>query len=237
VTELERALLDLAAHVEFPPAPALRVPAAPPARRWPVRRFVLALALLAAAAAAVFALSPGARGAILDWLGIEGVRIERVPELPDLPLRTDRPFGRPASLAEARRTVSYDVRVPRLRGLDAPQVFVDDFVPGGLVTLVYGDRRHPRLLLSQWPGTTVPYFSKLISYSVRARRVGVDGGRGLWLTGPPHLVAYRTRDGSLGTTEVYLAGDVLLWSRAGMSYRLELDAGLEAALRVAGALE
>jgi len=85
MTELEQALTALAAEIEWPETPAfeLRLGPAPAGVRRPWRRRALVLALAAAALAIgiAFAVSP-ARSAILRFLHLRGVTIERVSTLP-----------------------------------------------------------------------------------------------------------------------------------------------------------
>lgn len=241
MSTLEHALTDLAAHVEFPPTPDFTgaIQARPPARRRFWRRpLVVALAVLVVAAGAVFAASSEARNTLLDWFGISGVLIERVPQLDVVPRRTVIPFGRPTTLSVARELADFPVRLPHLEGLGPPnRVFLDSNVPGSLVTLLYGRPWDPRLVLSEWRANTEVYFYKLISYSTEAKRVRVNGGPGLWVSGAQHSIFYRSRDGSTGSTPVYLAGNVLVWMEGPISHRLEADLSLPEALTIARSLE
>src|SRR5215218_10973383 len=104
---LEARLADLATHLDLPPAPdvAGRVrarleagKAAPRARR--LRR-ALAVPLAAVVVAlAGLAVSPPARSTVLRWLGLEGVKIERLPQAPKSPTAS-RPrsgLGEPTTL-------------------------------------------------------------------------------------------------------------------------------------------
>jgi hypothetical protein len=165
--DLERALADLAASLEFPPTPdlAAAVPArleevptpaparAPRRRRWPAGRGALsgwrrlAVAGLAAVllAAAVLVASPGTREAVARRLGLRGVGVELGGPPP--PTVTTRPgqrldlgLGERVTLAEARRRVGFPVLVPA--GFREPAaVYVDRATPpGGRVDLVYRAR-------------------------------------------------------------------------------------------------
>lgn len=241
MSSIERALGDLAAYVEFPQTPdfaaALDLSPVHPARAWR-RRLAIAFAVLLVAAGAVLAASSQARSTVLDWFGIGGVRIERVPELPEVPRRTTTPFGRPTTLESAREQVAFRIRVPQLEGLGPPdRVFIDDTATGGLVTFVYGRPWNARLVISQWRADTAVHFHKLISYATEARRVRVNGGRGIWISGAPHLIFYASEDGYLGRTPVYLTGSVLVWMEGRMSHRLEADVSLADALKLAESLE
>ena len=104
MSELETRLAEL--RVEWPPEPDVagrvraRLESAPqPRRRWRQAWAVaLAILVLGAGVAAV----PPARSAVLRWLGIEGVRIERVPVSPTpAPSAGARPRRTPAGYADA----------------------------------------------------------------------------------------------------------------------------------------
>jgi hypothetical protein len=165
--DLEGALADLAAAVEFPPTPDLaaavtarldRAPAAAPAapvaraRRWlgglaGWRRLAAAGLAVVLLAAAVLVASPGTREAVARRLGLRGVGVEiggpPPPTVTTIPGgRLDLGLGDRVSLAEARRRVDFPVLVPGAAGFQRPDaVFVDETVPsGGRVDLVYRAR-------------------------------------------------------------------------------------------------
>jgi hypothetical protein len=167
--DLEQALADLAASLEFPPTPDLaaavtarldeapaRRPAAPARRRGrlagPIGQPVwrrLAVAGLAAVllAVAVLVASPGTREAVARRLGLRGVGVQLGGPPP--PTVTTRPgerldlgLGERVTLEEARRRVGFPVLVPGAAGLQQPAaVYVNEAVPaGGRVDLVYRAR-------------------------------------------------------------------------------------------------
>ncbi len=94
MTELERQLRELGAEVAYPSTPdiAAAVMARVGAGRQPLlasrRVLALGLAIATVAIGAVMAV-PQARTAILDWLGVGGVEIRLVDELPEI-LRAQR---------------------------------------------------------------------------------------------------------------------------------------------------
>jgi hypothetical protein len=148
--DLEEALADLAASLEFPPTPDLagavaarldqapaRRPAAPARRRGRVAGLAgligrsgwrrLAVAGLAAVllAAAVLVASPGTREAVARRLGLRGVGVELGGPPP--PTVTTRPgerldlgLGERVTLEEARRRVGFPVLVPGADGFRQP---------------------------------------------------------------------------------------------------------------------
>jgi hypothetical protein len=165
--DLERALADLAAALEFPPTPDLaaavtarlgEAPAAAPpgpaarARRWLAglagwRRLAAAGLAVLLLAAAVLVASPGTREAVARRLGLRGIGVELGGPPP--PTVTTTPGGRlelglgdRVTLEEARRRVDWPVLVPAAAGLGPPDaVYVDEVVPsGGRVDLVYRAR-------------------------------------------------------------------------------------------------
>jgi hypothetical protein len=176
--DLERALSDLGAALEFPPTPDLAaavttrlgeapatapVPAAPRPRGWLAgllrlsgwRRLAVAGTVAIVLAAAVLVASPGTREAVARRLGLRGVEV-RIGEPPP-PTATTRPsdrlelgLGEQVTLEEARRRVSFPPLVPGVGALQRPSaVFVDRAVPeGGRVDLVY--RARPGLPASQF---------------------------------------------------------------------------------------
>jgi hypothetical protein len=163
--DLDRALTDLAASLEFPPtpdlaaavsarldeAPATRPRPRPRPRRWswPAGWRRLAVAGLAAVllAAAVLVASPGTREAVARRLGLRGIGVELggppPPTVTTTPgARLDLGLGERVSLEEARRRVGFPVLVPGAGGLERPDaVFVSEADPaGGRVDLVWGAR-------------------------------------------------------------------------------------------------
>jgi hypothetical protein len=167
--DLERALADLAAALEFPPTPDLAAAVtarlgeasaaapAPPspaarARRWLAglagwRRLAAAGLAVVLLAAAVLVASPGTREAVARRLGLRGIGVELGGPPP--PTVTTTPGGRlelglgdRVTLEEARRRVDWPVLVPAAAGLGQPDaVYVNEAVPsGGRVDLVYRAR-------------------------------------------------------------------------------------------------
>jgi hypothetical protein len=163
--DLDRALTDLAASLEFPPTPDLaaavsarleRAPARPApaarARRWlgglgGWRRLAVAGLAVVLLAAAVLVASPGTREAVARRLGLRGVGVELggppPPTVTTTPGgRLDLGLGERVTLEEARRRVGFPLLIPGAGGLERPDaVFVSEAVPaGGRVDLVWGVR-------------------------------------------------------------------------------------------------
>jgi hypothetical protein len=163
-TEIEWALADLAASLEFPPTPDLaaavsarleRAPAPAPARPrrwWPAglagwRRLAVAGLAAVLLAAAVLVASPGTREAVARRLGLRGIGVRIGGPPPPTATtspgnRLDLGLGPRVALEEARRQVDWPVLVPAAAGFQRPEaVFVSRTMPaGGRVDLVYRAR-------------------------------------------------------------------------------------------------
>jgi hypothetical protein len=215
--DLERTLHELAAATEFPPTPDLArrvvAHAAPsPARPWR-RAAAVALAAVVAAVAVAFAV-PAARSAILRWLGIGSVQVERVPALPRIRLPRAADLGARTSLAGAERAAGFRLAtLPR----EPDAVYVARIPRGRDVTLVYG-----HVLLEELRGRDAVFAArKLLGPRTRVEDVDVDGAPGIWITGAPHHFGYLDRDGRFEAGRVRLAGDTLLWQRGPVVLRVE----------------
>lgn len=239
--DLERRLRELGPAIAFPPTPSLAQTLELPfeqARRRPPRRalraFAIACVLLVLATGTAFAV-PASRNAILEWLGLRGVTVERVVSLPSVPAVADLALGNPVSLEGARRLVDFDVVVPEALG-DPDEAYVEETAPGGRVSLVYrGPDGAPVALLTEFRGNLAPdLIGKLVGGGTRAETVAVTGGApGIFLSGGPHVVFYRDASGEIRNETLRLAGNTLLWERGELLLRLESALPLEEALRVA----
>jgi hypothetical protein len=233
MSSLEQRLVALGAALESPPAPDL-VPGvvarleprrarrlAPPPRR----TLALAFAVLLLAAGAAMAVTPS-RHAILDFFGLRGATVERVPRLP--PARS-RPLllGRPIPIARARDAAGFRALIPP--GVSA--AYLGSTPPGGRITLRVGRR-----LLVEFVGPRNPYLEKQIGPNTRMRRVRVNGGRGVYLSGAPHQVMIVDRNGAFVEDQLHVAGNVLLWQQGRLILRIEGVRSLREALALARSL-
>jgi hypothetical protein len=236
--ELETRLRALAGELAFPDTPALADVVAlrlaeptPQRRRWALR-LAVALAVLVAAIGATLALSPGARSAFLEWLGIRSAVVVRVEELPPVTPADSLEFlGEQVSLEEARRRAGFEPL--QLEGAGPPDaVYVKE---PGMISFVYGRDLDVRLILSQVNGAIDRgfVFKKVGAGGTLVEELTVDGGRGLLLTGEPHGFAYVAPDGSFHDERLYLARDVLLWERGPLTLRLEGELTRDEALALA----
>jgi hypothetical protein len=213
--ELEQRLRDLAGALSFPETPDVAAAVEArlsregrgPARRPRRRALVLAVALLVAALGAVLAL-PAVYGE-LD-LG------ELVP------------------LAEAQAALPFRIALPAEEEVGrVEQVFLDRRFGSGAVSIAWPGAEAP-LVLTEFRGETLPYVQKLAGPTTEVVPVSVDGAPGVWLEGGPHVVLFRDPSGAVLERRSRLSGNVLLWERGGVTYRLEGEVPLERALEIAG---
>jgi hypothetical protein len=208
-----------ALEVEWPETPDVaprvraRLEARPRRRRWP--RLAIPLAVVALVAAV-----PPARSTVLDWLGIGGETIQRVPQQPTpAPGSTPPDFGR-------RIPLPSDAPVPAALG--RPDAVYEE---NEIVTLDY---REPRAVLSYFPGRTNREFvRKFAGPDTTIDRVTVNGEPGFWVAGALHGVIYESPSGSVVEAPSRLAGNTLVWRRGDRTLRLEADISKERALEIA----
>jgi hypothetical protein len=223
--ELDTALKELGRSVEFPPTPdfASVVRGQLGERRSWRRPVAIALAVVVVALGA--ALVPAARSALLDWLGLSGVRITRVEQLPPTPVIGNLDLGGRVTLAEARRRTPW-LLVPA----NAPDsVYVSTSIPGGKVSFLWGTATSVRLLLTEFRGRA--YIEKLLEPQAKVETVEV-GDRGAWLE-EPHVLAFVDEDGQFREDTARLAGKTLIWQEGDVTLRLEGDLSKEEAIRIA----
>jgi len=210
-----------ALEVEWPETPdvAPRVRARLEARPRGRRRLRVVLAALLILLGGVAAVEP-ARSTVLDWLGIGGETIERVPEQP-----TPAPSSTPPEFGN-RIPLPPDAPVPAALG--RPDAVYEE---NEIVTLDY---RRPRAVLSYFPGRTNQQFvRKFAGPDTTIDRVTVDGEPGFWVAGALHGVIYENERGTIVEAPARLAGRTLVWRRGDRTLRLEADISKERALEIA----
>ena len=220
---IERDLHELAAHVELPPerdiAPAVRARLV--ARRPRPGRLAVVIALVLLALAVALAVPP-ARSEIRRWLGLGAARVEFVDRLPDVRTRRPLDLGPKTSLADAQERVPYKVLTSSLLG--APR---EVHLLGDQVGFVYGKHK---LLVLQSRGT---YFQKGIGPGTSVEHLRLNGREALWISGGKHYFAYVEGNNQARPAPLYLVGRALIWTRGGLTLRLEGKLSRAEALRVA----
>ena len=168
---------------------------------------------------------------MLEWLGIKGVKVTRVDELPKVSLLSDRGLGDAVTLAEARRRAPGLVE-PHLKSLGAPdEVYFSAEVPGGQITFLWGTKSEARLLMTQSPGEA--FAEKMLGPRTEAEGADVDGRPGVWFSGDVHYFVYRDRRGEVREETARLARNTLLWEYGDLTVRLEGELSKSTALEIA----
>ncbi|HKD34040.1 MAG TPA: hypothetical protein VKB73_11365 [Gaiellaceae bacterium] len=234
MTSLEIRLRALGHELDLPPDPpdlATRVLAELQGRRpFPWRRAaVLALAVLAIAVAAAFAV-PQARTAILRFFHLGGANVIRVDTLPPARERSlTHGFGKPLPQAGAERLLGFRMALPPVHGHPPARVYV---IGNSIGTVAL--RRHGRpVLLSEFKSFGAQSLKKLMTAATTVEPVTVNGGAGLWIKGAPHTLTYFDRSFGFQERPVLIRGNVLLWVRGPLTLRLEGDLDRAAAIELA----
>jgi hypothetical protein len=263
MAELEKRLAELGGRLELPAAPGLaaRVSAelragerVEPARRLGKRpdpsrpaaprlrlALLVALAMLLLAAGAVAAV-PSARHAVLEFLGLRGETIERVPRLPEnVRAKPNWKLGRPTTLAAARHGLTFEPVLPR--GLAGPNgVFLDSEILGGALNLTYPPQPGlPRsrltgvgLLIDELNGQAAPgFYGKMVPRDARIERFRFEGHFAVWVEGL-HAFFYKpSADYTFHIGHSRLAANALLIQRGNILVRLEANFDKPSAIRIA----
>jgi hypothetical protein len=210
VTDLEAALREL--DVDWPATPDLttavmtRIAAEPARRRWRLpaargwrARLAYLCAALVVAGGGTLAASPGARSAVLEWLGLKSVKIERTE--PRIGAKLD--LGPAIELPPGTRTP---------KALGKPEAY-DTRLPDGtrIVSLVYDGP----ILVQVFKARVTPFIEKTVGMGADVERVK----DGYWITGA-HGFAYESANGG-AFEEQRLSDKVLLIERDGQLIRVE----------------
>jgi hypothetical protein len=181
------------------PAVLARIEAKPRSRRR--LALVVALAILVPAGGAL------AFPQVRRWLGLEHVRIQRVPgPAPRAPVPVPPEFGQRVTLAEAARRAGFRPVVPA--GLGTPRAVRER---GGVVALLYGRVR----LFELRGGLDRQVLEKTLNSGSRVRRVP----HGVFIRGR-HFYAYLDEHGRATGTQTS-AARTLVVERRGLVLRLE----------------
>jgi hypothetical protein len=173
---------------------------------------------------------PQARTAVLRFLRIGEVTVERVETLPraqERPLTAG--LGRPLQVDVAARRAGFRMLLPPLD--DPPErVYYRD---GLQAVLLEG----PVLLLEVRGRNQFDLAKKIAGQGTRLDEVSVDGAFGLWIEGAPHVVMFEDHSGRFRELRTRLAGNVLVWTRGTVTLRLEGELTKQEALELARSIE
>jgi len=153
-------------------------------------------------------------------------------------------LGEPTTLEGVRQMVPFRVLQPGALGRP-DELYLDPATAGGQVAFVYRPRSglpataDPQIgaLFTEFQAGLEPGFvAKGLGPDTRLEMLTVNGGRGVWIEGRPHLFYYRDRDGEIRDESVRLAGNVLLWEQEGLTLRLEANVPKDEAVRLASSV-
>lgn len=206
----------------------------------PSRRRTIALV------AAAMLLLGGAALAAKLVIDLGAVTIDVVPSRPTAPpttMETGRAFGRPTTLAAAESAAGFAASIPTALG--APDhVWVGTSADLGPPTTRIVLAWDPRLDLPAIDG--LPWGAVLMELRGDAALIGktvfadagsldvvhVHGDVAYWITGE-HTLTIAT---PLGTRDLKITGNVLVWQRGGLTYRMETTASRDRAIAIAETL-
>jgi hypothetical protein len=238
---VESLLADLADHIEWPePAASLFELTPRLARPRPVTprqlRWIPVTAALVVLVALLLVLSPQAREAVADLLGVAGIEIESRPELEET-VGAGLGLGLQMSLEEAVETVGFPVSIPdELGEPDGVYLFEGriNMVWQGGETLPAAGESDVGLLYSQFrfDGVGDRLVKGLGPESV-VIPTEVAGWSGFWIEGATHVISIEDASGRRVEETLRLAGNVLMWETDEVTHRLETMLGLDEALGIA----
>ena len=248
MAELETSLVELSGQLELPATPPLvarvgaelrdgvernRPYAAESLHARPIPRLRLALLVVLAAlllAAGAVAAVPSARHAVLEFFGLRGETIERVPKLPEnVRAKPGWKLGKPTTLAAARHGLTFEPLLPS--GIAGPNgVFLDSEILGGALNLTYPPQpglppsrlTGVGLLVNELNGQAAPgFYGKMVPPGARIERFRLDGQFAVWVEGL-HAFFYKpSADYTFHTDRSRLAADALLVQHGAVMVRLE----------------
>ncbi len=158
------------------------------------------------------------------------------------PLGGSLALGDAVSFADAQRLAGFAVVLPTDPDLGPPDA---SYLNGQRVGLIWATR--PGLPGTESPGVGLVisefrgavderYFEKILGPDTTLTRVTVGGSPGYWISGAPHFFFYIDPNGQAVNDDHPTVGDVLLWTKGDVTYRLETSLGMAAAIRLAESL-
>ena len=255
-SEFEKTMRAIGRAIDYPPQPDIagavrrRITTSPrrptfAARVLSTLRRPVAAGLAAALALTIFVVVwEPAREAVAGWLGLDDVRIT-YEKPPPRPVGAHLDLGDRVSLTEGERRVSFHVLVPGALG--APdEVYFDNRVPGGMVSLLYTARaglpeagsEGAGLILSEFEADLrdSEMFMKFVRFDTTVAEVTVRGVTGYWIAGP-HQLAYIDAEGDESFQESRLSAPALVWQEGGRVFRIESGLERSRVLEIAGSLQ
>ena len=225
-------------------------------RARPIRRglvlALVALLILAAVAGAVgfglpglriiFGEPPSPQPTAGGTLPSQTAASRTTPSATLAPLGGSLALGDAVSFADAQRQAGFDVVLPTDPDLGQPDA---SYLNGQRVGLIWATRPGLPGTLSPGVGLVISefrgavderYFEKVLGPDTTLTRVTVSGSPGYWISGAPHFFFYIDPNGQAINDDHPTVGDVLLWTKGDVTYRLETSLGMAAAIRLAESL-
>lgn len=246
-SDLERQLTELGSQLAWAPTPDL-VAAVAGATHIPTplpsphhrRRWLAAAAIALLLVAAVLAGSSSIRSTVADFLGIDGLRIERgEPETTPTSLPN---LGTPTSMQDFQRWLPFTPMQPA--GLGSPNSIYIRILENGDVlgimawepsdTLPRTAETNLGALLMQFDAPDEPVMMlKTVGLSTgTVTDTFVDGSRAWWVEGASALTIYESR-----STETRPTGNVLIWQQGNIGYRFESALTMDEAIAIAESMQ
>ena len=194
-----------------------------------------AMAAVLVAALVVLAL-PGPRGAVADFFGIRGSKIEILPTpapgVTPTPLPTPagiRFIATPTSLQGAESASRFAPKLPPGRG--TPEgVYLVDYGAAPVVVLSYAR-------FDLWESQTDGFFVKGVQQGIDIHDRTVKGEPATWIGEGEHIVVFEDATGQRVVASVRtVERGTLIWNSGPTFYRLETDLPEEEAVRIAESL-
>src|SRR5262245_26417915 len=205
------------------------------------RRRRLVVALVAAVAATATLAIPSARAAVTSFFEIGAVRVHEQP--PPGPVAGPLILGKLTALDGARARMP--VVVPAARGFATPDEVWFDAKTGGVTSLVYRPKaglpaaKHTDrvgLLVQEFVGDGSGFLNKYLGNGSRAERVAVGPYEGVFITGGDHFLAFEDATGEGHTEDGRLVGNALIFTRNGLTVRIEGDLPLARMVAIGASL-
>lgn len=151
-------------------------------------------------------------------------------------------LGTPLTLDEAGALVDFEILLPPDPAIGPPDAV---YLAAGRVALAWGpDPALPGtaaeglglLLLELRATVDHDWIEKLIQVGTHVERVTVDGADGYWISGERHFLTFIAPDGSVIEDAIREVGNTILWTRDGITYRLEGELTRDDAIALAATL-
>ncbi|MGZ5353286.1 MAG: hypothetical protein ACXWXQ_02465 [Actinomycetota bacterium] len=190
---------------------------------------------LALATVGVLALLAAAFGARFV-LGAAQVRVQPGVTPSGPPLGPGDPLGEPVTLRDAREAADFQIRLPS--GPEPDAVYLVELEPAervGVLAAWAPDGRTPALPGTPWALALLqlPDDAETVVKSVDRfedlEEIDVRGRRAFWIDAPHQLVVVT----AAGDRAFTVAGNVLIWSEGGVTFRLETALGRPGAIALA----